>query len=198
MVQENSIKKQLIVVCGPTASGKSALAVKLAKKLGSAVVSADSIAIYKDLYIGTAKPSKEEMDGVRHFLIDYVESDKEFTVAEYSAAARAIIDELLNKGLTPVLCGGTGYYIDSVLYDYSYGNCPKNDDLRKKFEEIYSREGAKKLHEMLREVDEETYSQLQVASDIGYISQENINQIAPLVVELRNKLSALRKSYTTQ
>ena len=160
MVQEDNLKTDLIVVCGPTASGKSALAVQLAKKLDSAVVSADSIAIYKDLYIGTAKPSKEEMDGVSHYLIDFVDSDKDFTVAEYSEAARKVVDGLIAAGKTPILCGGTGYYIESVLYDLSYGNCPKNDEIRSKLEDIYQKEGVKKLHEMLREVDEESYLKL--------------------------------------
>ncbi|MBO4573247.1 MAG: tRNA (adenosine(37)-N6)-dimethylallyltransferase MiaA [Clostridia bacterium] len=157
MVQENCLNgKKVVVVCGPTASGKSALAIALAKRLGGAVVSADSIAIYKKLDIGTAKPDKDEMRGVKHYLIDHVDPEKEFTVAEYSSAARAIIDELIFSGVLPVICGGTGYYIDSVLYDLSYGNCPKSNEIRQKYADLLQSNGAGYLHDRLKEVDRET------------------------------------------
>ena len=160
MVQADSLNPFVVVVCGPTASGKSSLAVDIAERLDGEVVSADSIAIYKDLYIGTAKPSKEEMRGIKHHLIDFVDASKDFTVSEYSFAARAIIDDILSRGKLPVICGGTGYYIDAVLYSFSYGNCRKNDEIRQKYLDILNEKGAAYLHSLLKEVDERSYELL--------------------------------------
>ena len=159
MVQKDSLKP-VIVVCGPTASGKTALSVQLAKYLDTSVISADSIAVYKDLYIGTAKPDKKEMLGVTHYLIDYVDKDKDFTVAEYTKAAKGLIDRLHAENKVPIICGGTGYYIDSVLYNFSYGNCPKDDAVREKYARIVREKGAKYLHSLLKEVDEASYDTL--------------------------------------
>ena len=156
MVQKDSLKP-VIVVCGPTASGKTALSVQLAKYLDTSVISADSIAIYKDLYIGTAKPDEKEMNGVTHYLIDHVDADKDFTVAEYTKAAKGLIDALHAENKVPIICGGTGYYIDSVLYNFSSGNCPKDDAVREKYAKIVEEKGAKYLHSLLKEVDEASY-----------------------------------------
>ncbi|MBP5177197.1 MAG: tRNA (adenosine(37)-N6)-dimethylallyltransferase MiaA [Clostridia bacterium] len=155
MVQKDSLKP-LIIVCGPTASGKTALAVRIAKYLDTSVISADSIAIYKGLKIGTAKPTEAEMQGVKHYLIDFIDADKDFTVAEYTSLAKSLIDRLHSEGKIPIVCGGTGYYIDSILYDLSYGNCKKDDELRKKYARIAEDKGARRLYEMLEAVDPES------------------------------------------
>lgn len=160
MVQADSVKKPLVIVCGPTASGKSALAVELCLKLGSSVVSADSIALYKSLNIGTAKPSETEQRSVKHYLIDFVDAEKDYTVAEYKADASKVIDCLHNSGQIPVLCGGTGYYVDSLLFDMSYGNCPKDDKIRAEYEQLLKKYGNKYLFEMLKDVDPESYAVL--------------------------------------
>ena len=122
MVQTNSIDKKIIIICGPTASGKTALAVECAKLLNSEVISADSMYIYKGLNIGTAKPTVEEMQGVKHHVIDVVEPNETFTVSDYKNIAKPIIDNLINQNKIPIICGGTGFYINSILYDLSYGN----------------------------------------------------------------------------
>ena len=160
MVQKDSLNKPVIVVCGPTASGKTALAVKLAKMLGSAIINADSIAVYKDLYIGTAKPSESEREGIKHYLLDCIDADKDFTVAEYSALARAACDEIHSQNKVPIICGGTGYYINSVLYDFSYGNCPKDDAIREKYDKLAKEKGVAYVHSLLKEVDPESYMTL--------------------------------------
>lgn len=159
MVQENSLKP-LIIVCGPTASGKSALAIEIAKLLDTEIISADSIAIYKRLDIGTAKASEEERRAVRHSLIDIVEPTEEFSVAEYEAAALKEIARIHGEGKIPIVCGGTGYYIDAILFKRSYGNCPKNPEIRERLENLYKEKGTEYLYELLKEADYETYLKL--------------------------------------
>lgn len=156
MVQADSLKKFAIVVCGPTGSGKTKLAIDLAETFDGEIISADSIAIYKGLDIGTAKPTGEEKSRAVHHMINVVEPDEEFSVAEYKDTARKILFDVISRGKTPIICGGTGYYIDALLYDFSYGNCPKNEDFRKKCNEIIEKEGISVLYDKLCKVDEKT------------------------------------------
>lgn len=151
---------KLLVICGPTASGKTSLAIGCAKKLGTDVVSADSQLVYKGLNVGTAKPTKEEMAGVKHHMIDVVEPTASFSVGDYRDAAIPILDELLNGGKTPVVCGGTGFYINSLLYDLSYGSVAKHEEIRKKYEDIAEEKGREYIYERLREVDLPTADKL--------------------------------------
>ena len=130
MVQTNSVKNKILIICGATASGKTALAVECAKLLNSEVVSADSMYIYKDLNIGTAKPSIDEMQGVKHHIIDVVSPKDTFTVSDYKKLAEPIVKDILSRGKTPIICGGTGFYINSLLYDLSYGNGQPNLEIR--------------------------------------------------------------------
>ena len=109
MVQENSLKN-VLVICGPTASGKTALAVECAKMLGSEVVSADSMCVYRGCDIGTAKPAIDEMCDVKHHLIDVVDPTQSFSVGDYRDLALPIIDDIIQRGKIPVVCGGTGFY----------------------------------------------------------------------------------------
>ena len=178
MVQENSLKPKVIVICGPTASGKTKLAVELAKELNTEILSADSIAIYKDLQIGTAKPSKEEQQGVKHHLIDFVDSKSSFTVFDYEINAKAIINDLISQGKIPIICGGTGYYINSVLYTFSYGKCGSNEKVRKKYQDILNEKGSKYLFEMLKEVDEESYKVLNEKDTVRVIRALEIFELS--------------------
>ena len=127
---------KVLVVCGATASGKTKLAVDCALKLDTEVISADSQLIYKGLNIGTAKPSMEERRGIKHHMIDVIEPDESFSVSEYAAQAEPVIDNLLNKGKVPIVCGGTGFYINSLLFDLSYGNAAADISIREKYNEI--------------------------------------------------------------
>ncbi|MFP4456489.1 MAG: tRNA (adenosine(37)-N6)-dimethylallyltransferase MiaA [Halanaerobiales bacterium] len=114
------MNNSLIVILGPTASGKTAVSIELAKKLKGEVISCDSMQIYKDMDVGTAKVSEEEMQGVPHYLLDIITPDKEFSVAEYQQRAYEYIDKIQNKQKTPLLVGGTGLYINSVVYGYQF------------------------------------------------------------------------------
>lgn len=153
MVQENNIKPKIIIICGPTASGKTALAVEVAKKLNSEVISADSMYIYKGLNIGTAKPTKDEQQGIVHHLIDVVSPFDSFTVSNYKNTAQPIINKLINEDKIPVICGGTGFYINSLLYDLSYGNGNDNPEVREKYKNLASKNGNKYVYDILKSVD---------------------------------------------
>ena len=112
--------KKMITILGPTASGKTALAVEVAKRVGGEIISADSRAIYKGMDIGTAKPTKEEMDGVPHFVLDLVKPGERFTVADWKSYAEEKIKDIKSRGKVPIIVGGTGLYIDALIYDYHF------------------------------------------------------------------------------
>lgn len=147
---------KLLVICGPTASGKTSLAIDCAKKLESEVISADSQLIYRGLNIGTAKPTVAEMQGVRHHLIDIVPPERSFSVSEYEDAALKVIERLTSEGKIPVVCGGTGFYINAILYKMGYGNAASDKAIRQKYEDILKAEGKERLFSYLEKVDPET------------------------------------------
>ena len=117
-----SEKPKVIVICGPTASGKTELSIKLAKQINGEIISADSMQIYKEMNIGTAKPSEEEKRGIKHYLLDFVSPDERYSVAQYKQDAKKAIKEILEKGKTPIIIGGTGLYIDSLIYEIEYND----------------------------------------------------------------------------
>ena len=129
-------KPKVIVICGPTASGKTALSIELAKKINGEIVSADSMQIYKDMDIGTAKTTPEEMQGIKHYLQDFVEPDKRYSVADYKGDAEKAIEEILSKGKTPIVVGGTGLYVDSLIYGIEYQEIKFDEKYRKELEYI--------------------------------------------------------------
>jgi len=153
MVQKNSIKNKIIIICGPTASSKTALAVECAKLLDTEVVSADSIYVYKGLNVGTAKPSIEEMQGIPHHLIDVINPSETFSVGDYKKRAEIAINDILNNGKTPIICGGTGFYINSILYDFSYGNSCANLKAREYYKDLAEKFGNQYVHDILKEKD---------------------------------------------
>ena len=153
---------KILVICGATASGKTSLAVECAKKLNTEVISADSQLIYKGLNIGTAKPTAEEMCGVKHHMIDTVEPSESFNVGSYREKALPIMKNLLASGKIPVICGGTGFYINSLLFDLSYGNTEGSEEVRRRYAEFLDQNGKEALFEKLREIDAETVEKLHV------------------------------------
>lgn len=153
MVQENSVNNKIIIICGPTASGKTSLAVNLAKELNTEVISADSMLIYKGFDIGTAKPTTEERQGIKHHLIDIIDGNSSFSVADYRDNALQVVNNLQKKGKIPIICGGTGFYINSILYDFSYGNSSSDIDIRQKYVDFLNKNGCTALHDLLKEKD---------------------------------------------
>lgn len=160
MVQENSINKKILIICGPTASGKTTLAVECAKLLNSEIISADSMYVYKGLDIGTAKPSQDEMQGIKHHLIDVAMPKDTFSVGDYRELALPIVDNLISQNKIPIICGGTGFYINSILYDYSYGNVGSNLEAREKYFDLANEKGNQFVFDILNEVDPESAKKL--------------------------------------
>ena len=147
--------QKVIVICGPTASGKTKLSIEIAKKINGEIVSADSMQIYKDMTIGTAKPTPEEMQGIKHYLIDFVLPNQRYSVADYNKDALKAIDEIIKKGKTPIVVGGTGLYVNSLIYGIEYSDIEIDLEYRKKLEEIANKEGIEKLYEMAKQIDPE-------------------------------------------
>ncbi len=149
MVQAN----RLIVLGGPTASGKTALSISLAKWLNAEIISADSMQIYKDMDIGTAKPSILEREGVSHHLIDIINPDEEFSAALFAQHAIKAIEEIRARGKNVIIVGGTGLYIQALLYPMALGNSEKSIEIRKKYDTILEQKGKEFLHELLWKID---------------------------------------------
>ena len=147
--------KDLIVLTGPTAVGKTSLSISLAKAVGGEIISADSMQVYKHMNIGTAKITEEEMCGVPHFLIDELEPDEEFNVTIFKNKVMKYIEEIRNRGHVPIIVGGTGFYIQSVIYDINFTEYGDDSDIRKKYEEIAKISGKTELHKRLSDVDKE-------------------------------------------
>jgi len=153
-------KPKVIVICGPTASGKTALSIELAKKINGEIISCDSMQIYKEMDIGTAKPTKEEMQGIKHYMIDIISPNERFSVADYKKQAKETIREVLKKGKTPIVVGGTGLYVDSLIYEIDYPEINFDEKYRKKLEERVKKEGLNTLYEEAKKIDEKAVEKI--------------------------------------
>ena len=154
---------RLVVLSGPTASGKTALGVLLAETLGGEVVSADSMQIYRRMDIGTAKPTAEETRGIAHYMIDVAEPEEDYSVARYVEEAAACVEDILARGKLPILVGGTGLYIDSLLSGRTFAGGAVDPALRQELNERYDEIGAEGLLGELRKVDPERAEKLHPA-----------------------------------
>ena len=142
-----------LVIAGPTASGKTALSVACAKRLNGEIISADALLVYKGLDIGTAKPTKGEMGGIPHYMIDVVEPTERFSVSDYERLALPILEDIVARGKVPILVGGTSFYLDALLYQRTLGGAPADEGIRQKYEAIFEKEGKEALFSLLREID---------------------------------------------
>lgn len=143
----------LIVVAGPTASGKTSLAVEIAKRLGAEVVCADSMQIYKCMDIATAKPTREEMNGIPHHIVDFLDPSDEFSVADYVELAHKVIADIDKRGKVAVVCGGTGLYINSLIDNIQFQDTCSKTDIRSELKALAAEKGNSYLLEMLRDID---------------------------------------------
>ena len=151
---------KILVICGPTASGKTALAVELARRHNGEVVSADSMQIYRRMDIGTAKPTPEEMGGVPHHMLDVADPEEDFSVARYVDMAAKCVDDILSRGRLPILAGGTGLYIDSLLSGRTFAPFQPDSPLRGQLEEQLRREGGAAMLSRLAQVDPDSAARL--------------------------------------
>ena len=152
----------IICIAGPTASGKTALAVELARELDGEVVSCDSMQVYKRMDIGTAKPTKEEMQGIVHHMIDVAEADEDFSVSRYCCMASPIVDDILARGKTAVIAGGTGLYMDSLIRGNAFAPFPSTG-VREKLEAQADREGMEAMLKWLQSIDPEAAGRLHLS-----------------------------------
>ena len=152
--------KKLLVICGPTASGKTALSVACAKALGGEIVSCDAFLVYRGMDIGTAKPTLAERDGIVHHMIDVADPAENFSVSDFERLALPIVEDILARGKVPVLCGGTGFYMNSILFAHAFGGAPASTEIREKYERLLEEEGKDALHAHLAEVDPESAEKL--------------------------------------
>ena len=150
-------KPKVIVIGGPTASGKTALSIELAKRINGEIISSDSMQIYKDMDIGTAKVTKEEMEGIKHYLIDVVSPEERYTVSDFKQAAEKAIEEILAKGKTPVIVGGTGLYVNSLIYGIEYQDIELDEKYRNQLEQRASNQGLEKLYEEAQKILKEGF-----------------------------------------
>jgi len=155
-------KNKVIVIGGPTASGKTALSIALAKKIDGEIISADSMQIYKDMNIGTAKPKEDEKEGIKHYLLDFVSPDKRYSVADYKKDAKLAIKEIIERGKTPIVIGGTGLYIESLICEIEFKEIETDLEYRKELETIAEEKGLEYLYKKALEIDSKAMEKISV------------------------------------
>jgi len=151
-MQEN---RKVIIIAGPTAVGKTKYSIEIAKAFSGEIVSADSMQIYKYMDIGSAKPTKEELCQAKHYLVDEIDPREEFSAAEYQVLAKKYIEQIFESGKTPVISGGTGLYINSLLYDMDFCIMPKQADFRQQLERDAELYGVEYVHDRLKVLDDD-------------------------------------------
>lgn len=187
-------KIKIIAVVGPTASGKTALAVKLAQSFGGEVISADSMQVYKGMDIATAKPDEEEMCGITHHLINIISPDEEFSVSRFCDLAGEAVKDIVSRGKIPVIAGGTGLYVDSFLGNTVFLENTKNDEIRKKLSVRLEEEGVEALYDELREKDPEAAVKIHPNNSLKIIRALEILYSSGKTLTCQNELSHLEES----
>ena len=154
------MNNKILVLAGPTAVGKTALSIELAKKLNGEIISTDSMQIYKYMDIGSAKITTEEMDGIKHHMIDVTTPDKPFSVVDFKNMAQPIIDDLLSKDKLPILTGGTGLYINALTCNMNFTDATNDEAYRLELEELAKEHGDIYIHNMLKDIDPVSYESI--------------------------------------
>ncbi|MBR6622430.1 MAG: tRNA (adenosine(37)-N6)-dimethylallyltransferase MiaA [Ruminococcus sp.] len=188
----NNNKPRVLAVAGPTASGKTWLGVELAKKYGGEVISADSMQIYKGMDIASAKPTEDEMQGIPHHLIDFLDRDIVFSAADYVCLAREKIDEVLSRGKLPVIVGGTGLYIDSLLENVKFSEGGSDEAYRETLYAFAAQEGNEALHRRLEEVDPEAAESIHPNNTVRVVRALEVHHVTG------RKFSELKKESRTE
>ena len=150
------MKDRLIVISGPTACGKTAVSIELAKSIGGEIVSADSMQVYRGMDIGTAKIMPDEMQGIPHYLIDEFDPDEDFNVAKFQQRAKKYISDIISRGKMPIVAGGTGFYINALVYDNDFAKEDEESEIRRRLQEEAEQNGAEHMHDILKEIDPES------------------------------------------
>lgn len=187
-------KIPVIAVVGPTASGKTSLSINIAKRFSGQVVSADSMQIYEKMNIATAKPTDDEMQGIPHHLIGFQPTDKKFSVAEYVTLAKECIEKIHNQGDFPVVAGGTGLYVDSLLQNIQFSQEDENTETRKELTAMFQDKGAEFMLEALREIDPQTAEKLHLNDKSRIIRALEVYKLTGKTLTEQKILSRLEES----
>ncbi len=183
-----------IIILGPTASGKTAISIKLAKLLNGEIINADSTQVYKKLKIGTAKITKDEMEGVKHHLLSFLNPDEEFSVSAFKSKANKLTKKMLKSNITPVIVGGTGFYIDSLINNYNYSQTIKNDEIREKYFKLAEEKGNEFVYNVLMEKDKESAQKLHFNDIKRVVRALEVFEVTGKTKSELNKENALRHS----
>ena len=183
------MKKPLIVIAGPTASGKTAMSIEFAKKNNGEIVNADSMQVYKYMDIGTAKPIMEERQGIPHYLMDEIEPTVQYSVAQYCNDARKYISQIHQKGKVPILVGGTGLYIDSVVYNIRFAEGGADEAFRKELEQLAADKGNNYIYEMLEKIDPQSAQRIHPSDRKRVIRALEIYHVTGKTITEQNKNS---------
>ena len=194
MPKQDDFKKKLIIIAGPTAVGKTAAAVRLAKEIGGEIISGDSMQVYRGMDIGTAKVTKEEMQGVPHHLIDVLEPDTDFNAVLFQKLAKEAADRIYAAGHVPILCGGTGFYIQALLYDIDFTEEAERDDAyRTELQHIADTEGGEALSRMLKEQDPVTAAAIDLCNTKRVIRALEYYKLHGQSIALHNEEQAKKR-----
>lgn len=180
-------KENLLVLLGPTAIGKTDVSIDLAKEMNGEIISADSMQIYKYMDIGSAKVIKEEMQGIEHHLVDILNPDEEFTVANYKSRAKKLITEINDKNKTPIIAGGTGLYINSLVYDLNFTQVAPNEEFRSRLENIAEEKGNEFIHDELKKIDQESSEKISPNDQKRVIRALEIYEVTGKIMSEYNK-----------
>ena len=188
------MSKKVIFIVGPTASGKTALSISLAKKFGGEIISADSMQIYKDIHIASACPDTEEMEGIPHHLLEFLETDVQFSVADYVKLAREKIEDILSRGKLPIVVGGTGLYISALLDNTKFTEIDTDEDLRKELEAEFDCLGGEEMLKRLLSFDKESAEKLNPSDKRRIVRCFEIYKLTGQTKTVQNELSHLEKA----
>ena len=186
--------KPLIILTGPTAVGKTELSIKLAKSIGGEIISADSMQVYKKMNIGTAKIMPEEMDGIKHYLIDDLDPSEDFNVFLFKNMAKKAVEEIYSNGHIPIVTGGTGFYIQALLYDIDFTQGDADYTYREELESLAKEKGVDYVHNMLRAVDPESADAIHANNLKRVIRALEYYKITKVPISKHNKEQKARKS----
>ena len=185
----------LIIIAGPTAVGKSALAVSVAKKYGGSIISCDSMQVYKGMNIGTAKIKNEETEGIPHYLLDVLDPSDEFNIVIFKQMAEQAIEDIQKSGRIPIMVGGTGFYIQSVLYDIDFDECIDDPDYRQSLWDLIDEKGDDHVHKMLRDIDPEAASSISAKDHKRLVRALEYNHQTGGLISEHNKENRARTAH---
>lgn len=188
------MKQKVIIIGGATASGKSSLAMELAKKLNTEIISCDSMQVYREMNIGTAKPSIEDMKSVKHYMIDIINPDEEFNVVKYVSIVNPLIEDILSRNKIPIIVGGTGLYVEALMNNIDFSEKSIDLDYRKKMEKVAKEKGNEDIYNMLKEIDIDSANRLSINDTKRIIRALEVYHTTGKTITYYNSISKNKES----